>query len=382
MTERNNIMQYKQIGENSVSLLGFGCMRFPTMKSGKINRTSAKGMLDKARLAGVNYFDTAYPYHGGESELFMGEYLSEIPRDEFYLATKLPCWEVNTLDDAKRIFSEQLKRLKVDYFDFYLMHALNKGSWEKMESLAIYDFLSEMKKRGKIRNLGFSFHDDFEVFKTIIEAKKWDFCQIQLNYMDFDTQAGMKGYELSEKLGVPLVIMEPIKGGSLANLPEEAKNALNAVTPDKSDASWALRWVGTLPNVKVILSGMSKREQVIDNLRTFKKFAPLSEEEQAAVTEVRNILASRVNIGCTGCRYCMPCPFGVDIPRNFYVWNNYGIYANNNETVWSWKSDFPDEAKAKNCRECGKCEEACPQKLKIRENLKALQSELDGLNYK
>ena len=359
------------------SLLGFGCMRFPTL-DGNINEPLAEEMLDRAYAAGVNYFDTAYPYHNGQSEPFVGRVMSKYPRDSFFFATKLPLWAVHTLDDAKRIFAEQLERLRTGYVDFYLLHACNKERFESMVSLGVIDYLVSEKEAGRIRYLGFSFHDSFEVFRQIIEFRDWDFCQIQYNYMDRDDQAGDAGVALAEALNVPLVIMEPVKGGSLAVLPDDVIRPFKAIDPDASTASWALRFVASRDNIKVVLSGMSTPEQLEDNLKTFEDFKPLSEEEEEAVATVAEALHKRVFNGCTGCRYCMPCPNGVNIPGNFSIWNDYGMYANKGRTKWKWEHDIADDAKAKNCVECGLCEEACPQHISIRDNLKELQEMLDN----
>lgn len=360
------------------SLLGFGCMRFPTI-DGKIDEERSERLLDEAYARGVNYFDTAYPYHGRESEPFVGRVLDKYPRDSYYLATKLPCWDVKTLDDAKRLFDFQLERLHKDYVDFYLLHALGRDRWRNMVKLGVVDYCEELKRQGKIKYLGFSFHDSYEAFEEIATYKDWDFCQIQLNYMDTDEQAGLKGYELTEKLGIPLVIMEPVKGGSLANLPDEITDQFRKLAPEASTASWALRWVASLTNVKVVLSGMSDEEQVSDNLNTFTDFKALSDEEQTVVKNVSDKLRSRVNNGCTGCNYCMPCPAGVNIPYNFKIWNTFGIYANEGSTRWKWSNDIDEKEKAFNCIKCGKCEKSCPQKLPIRRHLEQLQQELDGL---
>ena len=363
------------------SLLGFGCMRFPLNEDGSIHEEEAFAMLDKAYQAGVNYFDTAYPYHGGASEPVVGRALARYPRESFYLATKLPIWDVKTIDDVKRIFFEQLERLNMEYVDFYLMHALNKERWELIKKLDILEYCEELRKAGKIRYLGFSFHDDYEVFEEIITNYKWDFCQIQLNYMDKDTQATTKGVEFAESLGIPMVIMEPVKGGSLAYLPDDITTMFREARPDDSTAAWALRYVGSFDNVKVILSGMSDMNQVEDNLKTFTNFEVLSDKEQKIVEKVANALNSRVQNGCTACKYCMPCPLGVNIPGSFQIWNEYHIYNNVNDTVRRWKNDIPEEAKPKNCIKCGKCEQVCPQKIHIRENLERLQKELDACKY-
>ncbi len=363
------------------SLLGFGCMRFPTGGDGKIERVQAKAMLEKALAAGVNYIDTAYPYHGGESELFVGEVLKDHARDSFYLATKLPVWEVKSLEDVDRLFNRQLEKLQVEYIDFYLMHALNRGSWKEMREMGVVERLEQIKAEGKIRYLGFSFHDSYETFEEILSYRDWDFCQIQLNYMDTGEQAGLKGYALAEKKGVPMVIMEPVKGGSLAAFAPDITEKFHAHDPQASMASYALRWVGSLPNVKVVLSGMSNMEQVEDNLKTFGDFKALSEAEQTTVREVVALMNSRIQNGCTGCRYCMPCPAGVNIPGTFGCWNRYHMYQNYNVVKNHWENDLGDAHQPKNCIKCGKCEQACPQHLHIRDDLERAQADLDAKTF-
>lgn len=368
----------KNIGAKT-SLLGFGCMRFPTNADGSIDEVKTFEMIDLAYQAGVNYYDTAYPYHGGQSEIVTGKALDRYPRDSYYLATKLPMWAVKTLDDVERIFQEQLEKLNKDYVDFYLMHALNKERWELIKELHILEYCEKLRSEGKIRYLGFSFHDNYEAFEEILTSYKWDFCQIQLNYMDKDTQATLRGVELAEKLGVPMVIMEPVKGGSLANLPEDITGIFKAARPDASVSSWALRYVGSFSNVKVILSGMSEMEQVQDNLKTFGNFEPLSDKEQEIVETVANTLHSRVQNGCTGCAYCMPCPAGVNIPGCFQVWNEYHVYEDSKDAKHRWTNEIQESAHAGNCIKCGKCEQVCPQKLSIREDLGKVQKEMDEL---
>lgn len=359
------------------SLLGFGCMRFPTNAEGKIDEARAQEMLDKAIASGVNYIDTAYPYHNGESEPFVGKALQKYDRSSLYLATKLPVWLVKSVEDAERIFNEQLDRLQTDYVDFYLLHAMNKARWDEMTALGVADFCEKLKAEGRIKYLGFSFHDSYEAFEEILCARDWDFCQIQLNYMDTNEQAGLKGYRLTEERNVPLVIMEPIKGGSLAVFADDITAKLRALDDKASTASYALRWVGGLPNVKVILSGMSTMEQVEDNLHTFAEFKSLSEQEKQTIDEVVEILNSRVQNGCTGCGYCMPCPAGVNIPANFSAWNTYHMYQNYNVVGWKWEQEIGDKAQAKNCIKCGKCEAQCPQKLAIRADLEKVQADFD-----
>lgn len=379
MTEEGVNMEKRNLGKLGidVSLLGFGCMRFPTTKEGKIDEAEAEKMLDYAISKGVNYIDTAYPYHNGESEPFVGKVLKKYPRDSFYLATKLPVWAVNTLEDVDRIFEEQLQRLQTDHIDFYLMHAMNRGSWEKMVSIGCVEHLEKKKAAGQIKYLGFSFHDGYEAFEEILNYRDWDFAQIQLNYMDTEEQAGMKGYELAAEKNIPLVIMEPVKGGSLAAFADDIMDKYHALDPEASAASFALRFVGTLPNILTVLSGMSTMDQVEDNLRTFTDFKPLSDKEQEVIRDVVALLRSRVQNGCTGCRYCMPCPAGVNIPGCFGAWNTYHMYQNYNVVRWKWEQEIGETQQAKNCIQCGKCEKACPQHLSIREDLKKAQADLD-----
>ncbi len=364
-------MEYRSMDKLGVkpSMLGFGCMRFPKKADGNIDEAEAERMIDKAIASGVTYIDTAYPYHNGDSEPFVGRVLKKYDRKSFYLATKLPIWKVETIEDVKQTFEEQLQRLQVDYVDFYLLHAIGKERWDKILRLGILDYCEEMKRQGKIRYLGFSFHDTYEAFEEILTYRDWDFCQIQYNYMDTEHQAGDKGYALAEKLGIPMVIMEPVKGGSLAVLPEDIAAMFKEADPDASVSSWALRWVGTHPNVKVILSGMSTYDQVLDNLRTFESFKPLDEEEQKLVEKVAATIRSRVKNGCTGCRYCMPCPFGIDIPKNFAIWNEEAMYGNPAAAKAKYERELAESARADQCRKCGACEKECPQAIPIRQNL-------------
>ncbi len=364
-------MEYRSMDKLGVkpSMLGFGCMRFPQKEDGSIDEVESEKMLDKAIEAGVTYIDTAYPYHNGESEPFVGRVLKKYKRDSFYLATKLPIWKVEIIEDVKATFEEQLNRLQVDYVDFYLLHALSKERWEKILKLGVLDFCKEMKEQGKLKYIGFSFHDSYEVFEEILTSWDWDFCQIQYNYMDTEHQAGDRGYALAEKLGVPMVIMEPIKGGSLAVLPEDIAAMYKEADQEASISSWALRWVGTHSNVKVILSGMSTYSQVLDNLKTFETFKPLNQEEQALVKKVAATIRSRVKNGCTGCRYCMPCPFGIDIPKNFAIWNQEAMYGNPAAAKRKYERELAESARADQCRKCGACAKECPQAISIREDL-------------
>ena len=362
-------------------LLGFGCMRFPTLNgvNGEIDEARAEEMLDTAYKAGVNYFDTAYVYHDGKSEGFVGKVLNKYPRDSYYIATKLPVWNLTSQEDIRRVIDEQFARLDKEVIDFYLLHSMSKKSWDKAQELEALKIIEEYRSLGKIKYVGFSFHDSYPVFEEMINAYDWDFCQIQYNYMDTDTQATYKGYKLTEEKGIPLIIMEPIKGGSLAALPEEVSKPFRQMHPEWSDASWALRFVASHENVKVILSGMSTLDQVKDNLNTFEELDNLTEEEMKVVENVAAALKARTKNGCTGCRYCMPCPAGVDIPGNFSAWNVYYKYNSQRAASWTIRQIKANEGFAEKCIKCGKCEQVCPQHLNIRKDLATLSEEMKEL---
>ncbi|MDY0287597.1 MAG: aldo/keto reductase [Sphaerochaeta sp.] len=360
----------------TTSLLGFGAMRLPLTQEGTIDEGKAEEMMDLAIRNGVNYIDTAYPYHGGKSEAFVGKVLKKYPRKSFFLATKLPCWQVQSLDDAKRIFAEQLIRLEMNHVDFYLLHSIDGESYDRMVSLGILPFLEQLKSEGKIRQIGFSFHGIYEDFERIITSNGWDFCQIQYNYLDTEEQAGTKGYLLSEKLGIPVIVMEPVKGGALASLPPDLQHHLNDLDAKATPASFAMRWVGSHPYVKVILSGMSTIEQVSDNLRTFAGFEKLEEKEYVVLDEIGDTMRGRVGNGCTGCKYCMPCPFGVDIPGNFALWNRYRMFQNYDMVKTEWEKEDKNGIRPPVCTECGQCVPLCPQNIDIPEDLKRMQAEL------
>ncbi|MCD8118251.1 MAG: aldo/keto reductase [Lachnospiraceae bacterium] len=359
------------------SLLGFGCMRFPKNEDGSINEELSEQMLDLAMASGVNYYDTAYPYHDGESEKFLGKVLDKYDRDSYILTTKLPLFDISTLKEAEEIFEVQMERLHKDYVDFYLLHAMDGKKFQTVKELGLLDFMERLKKEGRIRHIGFSFHDKYEAFEEILTGYDWDVCQIQYNYMDTKENPGDRGYELAEKMGIPVIVMEPVRGGLLAEFSEDIEGKFRAVQPELSTASWALRWVASHPGVKVILSGMSSMEQVQDNLNTFTNYKPMTEQELATVDDVVATLHARVQNDCTGCRYCMPCPAGVNIPRNFRLWNMYHMYRKYRVVRGPWEhtkeTEFP-----KNCIECGRCEKYCPQKIHIREDLKKVQRDLDG----
>ena len=367
-------MEYRKLKSGvSISLLGFGCMRFPIDNSGRIERALSLEMIDTAFKAGVNYYDTAYVYHDGESEEFLSQALGKYPRDSYYIATKLPVWRTKTVSDAKQIFETQLKRLNTDYIDFYAVHSLCKRTWDNTVNSGIMNFLDELKREGKIKHLGFSFHDEYEAFEEILKSRQWDFCMIQLNYMDTEYQAGLAGYKLALERAVPAFIMEPLKGGRLTQM---ADGILSAQSEEFSSASLAFRWLTDLPDIKLILSGMSSLSQVKENLKIFSAPRPLSDSERKLIEQISGRLRGRAYNGCTMCGYCKNCPAGIDIQRCFRIWNDYGIYKNLNGALWSWENELNDKQKPHNCTECGKCEEICPQKIEIIRDLKKLEEQL------
>jgi predicted aldo/keto reductase-like oxidoreductase len=316
-------------------------------------------------------------YHDGESEKVLGRWLSAKDRGSYYLTTKLPMMMIGSLEQAEQIFEEQRSRLGEEYFDFYLLHALNKETFQKSLDMGILQYCEGLKAQGKIKHLGFSFHDDYGAFEYILQYRDWDVCQIQLNYADTKEQAGMRGYELAKERGIPLIVMEPVKGGSLAVLPDVIADEFRRIHPDRSLASWALRWVGSLPNAMVILSGMSTMEQVDDNLDTFEHLEVIDAVEQGVIDQAVKKIKQRVRNGCTACKYCMPCPTGVNIPQNFALWNEFAMFENTKDICFKWGAMFPDAERAKNCILCGECERKCPQGISIRDDLAVLQKELD-----
>lgn len=371
-------MNYRQFGNCGfeASILGFGCMRFPVINrdNSHIDEEKAIKMLHYAIDNGVNYIDTAYPYHGQTSEVLVGKALKGGYREKVKLATKLPIWLVKTPEDCDKFLDEQLKKLDTEYIDLYLVHALDKEKFKKVKELGIWDFLCRAKESGKIKNIGFSFHDDVKTFKEILDTYDWDFCQIQYNYMDINTQAGDEGLAYAASKGVPVVVMEPLRGGKLAkNPPEEVMYELQetGMTP----AELALRWVWNHPEVKVVLSGMGTMEQVQENLKTADKAyaSSLTEKELKVVSDIRNSYNSRTKVGCTGCGYCMPCPAGVDIPENFSIYNEAFIY-DDLDSIKSYYNRMDEKKRASSCVKCGKCEKLCPQGIQIRKMLEEVNT--------
>ncbi|WP_128426422.1 aldo/keto reductase [Gudongella oleilytica] len=367
-------MQYREITSEklNVSLLGYGCMRFPVVggDNSRIDFEESEKLLKYAIENGVNYIDTAYPYHGGKSEDFVGQVLSLGLRERVYLATKSPVWLVKKYDDFIKYLDEQLVNLRTNYFDFYLLHSLDAESWKKIVELEVFDFIHEAKSSGKIKNIGFSFHDDLKVFKEIIDSYDWDFCQIQLNYMDTGYQAGLEGLMYAKNKGIDVVVMEPLKGGKLANIPQKSKEAIESKASERTAAELALKWLQQLDGVKVVLSGMSSMEQVEENIKIYSDNTPLSESELEAVDYLKSFFESRIAVGCTGCEYCQPCKAGVRIPGIFELYNNLTVYETVDQSKSSYKGYVEKGASSLSCVECGECEAICPQQLSIISQLK------------
>jgi len=370
-----------------LSILGFGCMRFPT-KGNSIDEPRAISMIHDAIEKGVNYFDTAYFYHGGKSESLLGKALSGGYREKVRVATKLPPFLVKNLDGAKKIFSTQLTKLQTNYIDYYLIHMLtDKPMFDKMVSLGVMKWLEELKRDGTINNIGFSFHGGKTDFELIVKAYPWDFCQIQYNYLDENNQATKSGLLLASSLGIPVIVMEPLRGGKLVNnLPKEVIKTFQSYDKNRTPAEWALRWIWNHPEVNVILSGMSTEEQMEENIKIANEAREnsLTEEENNIFNKVKKVMLERTKIPCTGCCYCMPCPYGVNIPGCFSSYNDKYLLEDKH---MRWKymqtlgalSEKP--AFASQCVECGKCESHCPQNISIRKELKVVSKEMEGILF-
>lgn len=368
--------------DTEISLLGYGCMRLPRIDPEKqeIDTEAAQELIDYAYAHGVNYFDTAYMYHAGQSEVFIGQALKKYPRESYYLANKMPVWFADTEEDVERIFLQQLERCDVEYFDFYLCHSLNREHWKRLEEFGVYDYLAAQKKAGKIRRLGFSFHDTPDLLEEILQTHEWDFAQIQLNYLDWEMQDAERQYELLEQYGLQCIVMEPVRGGALATLSEDAAALLKEAEPNRSVASWAIRYVASLPNVLTVLSGMSTAEQLRDNIQTMEQFVPLTADDKALVYRAKEMYLESRTVPCTGCRYCMDCPAGVDIPLMFGIFNAFKM----KEDKAAANRAFASAGKAKqaaNCVSCRKCTRHCPQLIDIPERLREvadLQKQVEG----
>lgn len=356
-----------------VSALGFGCMRLPTQRlsSQEIDYERAQKLIDTAYAHGVNYYDTAYNYHDGLSEAFTGHALRRYPRESYFAASKFPVWLVQKKEDVSRIFEEQLARTGFTHFDFYLLHSQDAEKFQKCKEFGVIAFLEEMKRQGKIRFLGFSFHDTPPVLRDICAFREWDFAQIQLNYLDWEYQRAREQYEILTGRGIPVIVMEPVRGGALANPGEEAAAIFHAARPESTPASWAIRYAESLPNVLTVLSGMSNLEQVLDNTATLEHFEPLSPAEYEVVACALEAYRKRVAVPCTNCRYCMDCPFGVDIPGVFRAFND-GAFSGDPALFLRAYQELNESARAEQCRACGKCVRLCPQGIDIPDQMKKI----------
>ena len=367
-------MQYrKDKYGNPISVLGYGCMRFTT-KAGRIDLDKAEREIMAAIEGGVNYFDTAYVYSGSETAL--GEILKRNnARDKISIATKLPHYLVKNADSMEKYFQEQLKRLQTDHVDYYLMHMLTDvKTWERLKALGVQDWIEEKKKSGAIRQVGFSYHGNSDMFCQLVDAYDWDFCQIQYNYMDETTQAGVAGLKAAAARGIPVVIMEPLRGGKLVNkLPEDAKRLMAGHSRGWSPADWGLRWLWDQPEVTVVLSGMNSLEMVEENVRIASEATAgaFTDDDRAFLRQILGIIRAKEKVGCTGCRYCMPCPKGVDIPGIFASYNT--MYTESKVSGWAQYFQAValagEPSFASQCVGCGKCEQHCPQGIPIREKL-------------
>ncbi len=371
---------------NEISILGYGCMRF-TKKGSDIDLDKAEQEVMHAIKNGVNYFDTAYIYPGSEEAL--GKILEKNNvRKDVKIATKLPHYIIRSREGIDKKFEEQLKRLRTDYIDYYLMHMLNDiKTWEKLIDMGILDWINAKKESGQIRQLGFSYHGNTDNFKKIIDAYDWDFCQIQYNYLDEHSQAGRAGLMYAAEKGIPVIIMEPLRGGRLVNnLPQDAKKEIEDSKEFETPAELAFRWLWNQPQVTCVLSGMNSMEMLEENLRVADKTeaGSFTEEDNALVDKVKTAINKNMKVGCTGCGYCMPCPMGVDIPMAFHCYNLKYSEGRKSGT-WEYVQSTAmrkESSSASQCVGCGKCEQHCPQGIPIREKLKEAKKELETPKYR
>ena len=381
-------MEYRVNPKNNdkLSLLGFGCLRFQK-KQGNIIMEEANRQIMNAIEHGVNYFDTAYVYGGSEEALGQVLFQNQC-REKVYIATKLPHYFIKKQEDMERYFKEQCKRLKTDYIDYYLIHMLpDRGTFERLWKLGVFDWLEEKKAKGIIHNIGFSYHGNTSSFQELLDLYSWDFCQIQYNYVDEHSQAGRAGLKKANKMGIPVIIMEPLRGGRLVTgLPKEALKEMENVSKNRTPAEWGLRWLFDQEEVTVVLSGMNTNEMVEENIRIASKAGIhcITEEEREVYRKVKEILNEKVKVPCTGCGYCMPCPKGVDIPGAFRCYNvryTDGLVKAEKEYIMC-TTMRSKRSNASLCVSCGKCEKHCPQEIAIRKELKNVKRTLESPVYK
>ena len=369
---------------DELSILGFGCMRLPT-RGMNIDERRAMKQVRSAIDRGVNYVDTAWPYHNGKSENFLGKALGGGYRDKVFLADKLPPWLIKKRADMDHILDEQLRKMKTDRIDYYLLHALNASLWEKMKNLGVTEFLENARDQGKIRHVGYSFHGSNEDFMQVVDDYDWEFCQIQYNILDEDNQAGKKGLQRAAEKGMGVIIMEPLRGGSLTvKLPRQVVRVYESAPGKRSPAEWALRWVWNHPEVTVVLSGMNEEAHIDENIRIASQAEPggMGEKELAVIEKAVKKYRSLCRVGCTGCQYCMPCPSGVNIPMSFDLYNQYHM---GNKLVprfiyWAQLGGTMggEPHLASQCVECGKCAKHCPQHIDIPAEIKNVERTFEG----
>jgi len=368
-------MKYRTMGKLGIqtSAFGLGCMRFngAASEDSVIDEEKAIRLIRQAIDGGVTYLDTAYVYLDKTSEIVLGKALRDGYRDRVNIATKMPAEFVHNREEMEALLESELKKLQTDHIDFYLMHGINREKWEYFKSIGAPEFFDDMKKSGKIRYKCFSFHGPYDEFEYILKDCDWDMVQIQYNFMDINNQAGTKGLELAGSLGIPVVIMEGMLGGRLAKAPDNVQALYDAFRVKRTPVEWAFRWLCNHPEVSVVLSGCNEAEQIAENLRIFDTVEAgiMTAEELQLIDDVRAAYISRTKIGCTGCRYCMPCPNGVDIPGVFSVWNNFSLYQIDPKTDWGMTTIRKNGSGADKCIACGACEAACPQHLSIIEGL-------------
>jgi len=384
-------MKFRKNTKNDemLSILGFGCMRLPKKGNG-IDEEESEKMIVSAIDRGVNYFDTAYVYSNGKSEIVLGKILAKGYRDKVKIATKLPPFLAKKTADFDKIFNTQLERLRTDHIDYYLIHMLmDIDTWNRLKSIGILEWIAEKKKSGKIINLGFSFHGTKNEFIQLIDAYDWDFTQIQYNFIDENNQAGKSGLQYAAAKGIPVIVMEPLRGGKIVfGLPKEIDELWKNLTPNRNVVDWALRWVWNHPEVNVVLSGMSTQEQVDDNIRIASdaEANSLSVTELAVFDKAREIIREKTKVNCTACGYCMPCPHGVDIPACFAAYNdkylNHKGFISKFSYIQNTGAMTRHPAYASMCKSCKLCESYCPQSIKISERMKDVASDMEGPLFK
>ncbi len=368
-------MVYKKFQDMELSMLGMGAMRLPTVDGDyeKIDEAATAEMVDYAMKQGINYYDTAFGYHGGQSEIVMGKILNQYPRDSYYFATKFPGYDLSNMDKVEEIFEKQLEKTGMEYFDFYLFHCLSDQNIEAYldPKYGIYDYLMKQKKNGRIKHLGVSVHADYDIFKRFLEAYGEDieFCQLQINYVDWKFQEANKKVELLKEYGIPVWVMEPLRGGKLATVSEEYESRLQKLRPEEKVPAWAFRYLQSIPEITVILSGMSNFEQIKDNIETFETNEPLNETEMACISEIADEMIEML-LPCTSCRYCTEkCPKGLEIPRLLELHNEY-VFSGNKESALEGVMALDEDKRPDACVGCRSCEGVCPQQLKISEAIK------------